>query len=456
MSSEKKPFRGRRRWRLRNSIVLICAGLLVYYFAFHDRATAREHQYGFSSPHHAGPHPPEILNNLSLTTAQCTAFFPNLTDPIDAILAEGPFTIHPSSTPLLLSIHSPSHLSILKSQRKRDLSIDMLASRTAALHQLHRALITAPAADPPIPNTLLSLNIQDSPFGTALAYSTQADPQSRPGPFTDGNADARSWLTPHFSFWAWTLPFVGSISRAAAAITAIENTTPFAAKIPRAVWRGTTWFSSVHNPRLRANLVALAAGQPWADVEALVWDNKGGDRGAANALPIEDFCRYKYVLHTEGVTYSGRFQFLQMCGSVLLTPPLGWLQHATHLVRPVFSYDLVEGNAWEPGAMMRRAWPRSWSVKEEDGANAVFVRPDWSDLEAVVEWLEAHPREAEGIARRQRDVFVGGGYFSPAAETCYWRALVRAWSEVVRWEEAEVRELGEGQTFEAFVLTNGD
>lgn len=435
------------------SAVLVC-----YYFLFCGESST-ELRNGFTGPLHAGPHPPETLNNLSLTTAQCTAFFPNLTDPIDSLLAQGPFTIHHSSSPLLISLKD-SQLSILKSQRKGDLSVDMLASRTAALHQLHRALLTTPATDPPLPNTLISLNIQDQPFGTALAYSTQADPSSRPGAATtDNDPDARTWLMPHFSFWAWKLPFVGSMSRAASAITSLETTTPFAAKLPKAVWRGTTWFSSVHNPRLRANLVALARGKPWADVEPLVWDTVPatgvkGERTAGNALAIEDFCRYKYVLHTEGVTYSGRFQFLQMCASVLITPPLGWLQHATHLVRPVFSFDLLgrEGEA-AVSATVRRAWPRSWGVEE---ANAVFVKPDWSDLEDVVGWLEAHPREAEGIARRQRETFVGGGYFSPAAETCYWRALVRGWGEVARWQEVEMSELGDGQAFEAFVLTNGD
>ena len=86
----------------------------------------------------------------------------------------------------------------------------------------------------------------------------------------------------------------------------------------------------------------------------------------------------------------------------------------------------------------------------------MFVAPDWSDLGETVAWLEEHPEIAEGIARRQRDTFVGGGYFSPAAETCYWRALVRGWSEVVRVDEAELEEIGAGQTFESFVLTNGD
>lgn len=324
-----------------------------------------------------------------------------------------------------------------------------LQSRTASLHQLHRAVVTSPA---PLPDTIFALNFQDQPFGTAWTYSRSADPAYRPR-----DPNARSFLMPHFSFWAWDLPFVGSMGRAARAIAELEREYEgdgWRNKIGRAVWRGTTWFNSVHSPQMRQNLVAAARGRPWADVEPLEWAGNSGN--ATNALAIEDFCRYKYVVHTEGVTYSGRFQFLQMCASVVLTPPIQWLQHTTHLVRPLFSSDLGlgEGGAarrWTPSEKVRRAWPVHYKPEE---ANIVFVAPDWSDLGDTVAWLEAHPDVAEGIARRQRDLFVGGGYFSPAAEACYWRALIRGWAKMARtegqgWEDAE------GVTFEAFSLTNG-
>lgn len=172
----------------------------------------------------------------------------------------------------------------------------------------------------------------------------------------------------------------------------------------------------------------------------------------SNALDIADFCRYKYVVHTEGITYSGRFQFLQMCASVTLTPALEWMQHTSHLVRPVFSRDLLaKKKDWMPSERVRRAWPVRYAAEE---ANIVFVAPDWSDLEDTIAWLEGHPDVAEGIARRQREMFVGGGYFSPAAEVCYWRALVRGWASVVR-TEGEGWEDQPGVPFETFALTGG-
>jgi hypothetical protein len=251
----------------------------------------------------------------------------------------------------------------------------------------------------------------------------------------------------------------------------------------------------------------------WADIEALDWATKpvgagvgSGERNASNALRIEDFCRYKYIIHTEGVTYSGRFQFHNLCASVVLTPPVAWIQHVTHLLRPVFSYTLdpeapdslsssttsssyssrlpfrsifapffssprrkendkapaglprrpVDLGGSEkplplspyPAPWVRSAWPTEHDASE---ANIVFVAPDWSDLEATVAWLEEHPRIAEGIAQRQRALFEDGGYFSPAAEMCYWRGLIRGWSKVVVIDEGVFDDLEE-MTWEEFSL----
>ncbi len=291
-------------------------------------------------------------------------------------------------------------------------------------------MLTSPS---PLPDTIFAINVLDEPISNAWSYSRPAYAPSTPGSAPVSSA----FLMPHFSFWSWPLPFIGSFSRAAAAIDVIEASLPFADKDPRAVWRGTKRYNSAHNPKLREGLLQTTNGTAWADVQELRWDEVGSDSSkknvAVNSLMIEEFCRYKYVLHTEGITYSGRFQFLQMCGSVLLTPPIAWMQHTTHLVKPLFSSDLrLEGKAgWASSEGEQKAWPIHHKPAE---ANAVFVAPDWSDLESTVRWLEDHPDIAEGIAKRQRALFVGGGYFSPAAEVCYWRALIRGWSKAVRTE----------------------
>ncbi|KFX87873.1 hypothetical protein O988_09248 [Pseudogymnoascus sp. VKM F-3808] len=252
---------------------------------------------------------------------------------------------------------------------------------------------------------------------------------------------------PHFSFWTWPNPLVGPFDAVLAKIAAIEEATGWGDKIDKAVWRGTMWFSPIGNKDLRKGLVRLGKGKEWADIEHVRGDIKNATTGVVekgNTIGIEEFCRYKYVIYTDGVTYSGRLAFHQACASVLITPPPTFLQHTTHLLRPLYSPTLDTPPPPHP------EWP-SYSASE---ANVIFVQPDWSDLEATIMWLRENPEVAEGIARRGREEVVRRGMFREAAETCYWRGLVRGWASVAkgwegeedmegeRWEEWSVRGVG--------------
>ncbi|KAF7179939.1 hypothetical protein CNMCM7691_008991 [Aspergillus felis] len=329
-------------------------------------------------------------------------------------------------------------LYILNWQKKAFLSEQMLNERTAALNQLYRAIVTSPE---PLPDTLFALNIQDRPMAQSWSYARPADPNA---------TKAGDFLMPHFAFWAWPLKYIGSMDRALTAITEIEANWTFHAKIAQAVWRGTPWFNDVQNHDLRKRLIQVTTGKSWADVQALKWETNG--QTAGNGLAIEDFCRYKYIIYTEGVTYSGRLPFHQACRSIILTPPMAWMLHTTHLVRPVFSSTLLQTEPRQgpphQSDRIKRAWPTDLDAGD---ANLVMVSPDWSDLEATIAWLENHPTIAQGIADRQRELFYDGGYLSPAAETCYWRALIRGWSKVVESEGGEWTE-HKGVRWELFSL----
>lgn len=138
--------------------------------------------------------------------------------------------------------------------------------------------------------------------------------------------------------------------------------------------------------------------------------------------------------------------------------------HNTHLMRPFFSSLLSASssssspsNAKEitqtppsdsyPLPNTATTWPFSYPASS---ANIIFVRPDWSDLEATIAYLERNPELAKGIAQRQRALMVDTGYLSEAAETCYWRSLIRGWSDMAKADEEEWRE--EGMRFETYAL----
>ena len=156
--------------------------------------------------------------------------------------------------------------------------------RSAVLHQLHRAILTSPE---PIPDTILALSILDTPHSNALSYARSNDP----------NIPNTYWLMPHYSCWSWPLPFIGTMDSVLARISKIEDSTPWGKKSDKIVWRGTAWFNSLGNANLRPKLLEVTKGKEWADVEELVWYNAG--EKTKNAIPIEDFCTYKYIIYTE-------------------------------------------------------------------------------------------------------------------------------------------------------------
>ncbi|KAL2061281.1 hypothetical protein VTL71DRAFT_7554 [Oculimacula yallundae] len=308
------------------------------------------------------------------------------------------------------------------------------AERDAVLHQIHRALITSPTS---LPDTIFTFSILDTPMKNAWSFSR--DPKML------GNY----WTMPHFSFWSWPLPFIGTLDEALTKISKVERNTTWEKKIDKVVWRGTAWFNSIANTALRPHLLKATKGKEWADVQNLQWISD--TKGANNSILIEDFCRYKYIIYTEGITYSGRLPFHQACKSVIITPPPSYLMHTTHLMRPLFSSTLPfspSANSQFGGGPNSR-WTRSFPPSE---ANIVFVHPDWADLEETVMWLRAHPKIAEGIAERQRELVASKGLLSAAAEACYWRSLIRGWSEVAMPDESAWKDAGDGVRWETFTL----
>jgi hypothetical protein len=87
--------------------------------------------------------------------------------------------------------------------------------------------------------------------------------------------------------------------------------------------------------------------------------------------------------------------------------------------------------------------------------NFVEVERDFSDLEEKIEYLIANPEEAERIADNSVRTF-RDHYFAPAAEACYWRALIQGWAqssfEPQQFELTEEGALGRqrGMRFENF------
>lgn len=287
----------------------------------------------------------------------------------------------------------------------------------ATLHQIHRALLAAPE---PVPNIEFSIKIndvidlcQDCPDTTVWAFSRNiADPVME-----------QVWIIPDFNFWSYprVAGSYGDFQRQAID----EDNDSFEAKKDLLVWRGTTSF----NPDLRNPLIQQTQGQSWSDVRRLDEDTSDADQ-ARYRITMPDHCRYKYAVHTEGTTWSGRLKYLLSCHSAIFIHRLTWHTHLYHLLTP-------SGPA----------------------QNYVQVENDWSDLPGKMTELIADPRLAKRIAdnaaKNFRDL-----YFTPAAQTCYWRRLFQTWSEMTyeldpwnytKLADGTMQKSVKGMTYEEYV-----
>ncbi|KAH8590787.1 glycosyl transferase family 90-domain-containing protein [Bisporella sp. PMI_857] len=418
----------RRRRGALLSILAILALILHYSRTPSILQSTFDTTSGYGTHHGAGePH-----KSLFLSEDQCAKAFLVLNKEIDNAVAQGPFKLRriQDNTPGLVQGRIKNGKLYIISAFKDN----ALHRAPAVLHSLHRAIITSPE---PLPDTIFALNINDEPRENTWSFAYSNDDFT---PYTP-------WLMPHYSSWSWPILELGALDEVLARIDDVESETPWAKKIDKAVWRGTEVFNPDWSTRLRNKLVETANGKEWADIEA-------SGRGRRNTIRGEEFCRYAYIVYAEGRSYSGRLPFHQACASVILTPPPTFLLHNTHLLRPIFS-SVFQNMSPVPVAPPPESYPLNSSTTWPTSypahiANVVFVAPDWSDLEETITYLRSNPSIGRGIATRQRELMVGGGYLSEGAEACYWRSLIRAWSKMVRIEDES--EWEEGMRWETFIL----
>jgi hypothetical protein len=60
-------------------------------------------------------------------------------------------------------------------------------------------------------------------------------------------------------------------------------------------------------------------------------------------------------------------------------------------------------------------------------------------------WLRNNEETAKGIAYRGRDMMARTGFLSEAAESCYWRSLIKGWASVAIEDDDDIDDGGWGK-----------
>ncbi|WEW58614.1 hypothetical protein PRK78_004082 [Emydomyces testavorans] len=290
----------------------------------------------------------------------------------------------------------------------------------ATLSSLNRAL-TAASERENLPNIEFIFSSEDFTHG--------------PGPiwtYSKREEDTWAWLMPDFGYWTWPEVNIGSYRQVRRGMVAIDDGTfidgeyqagiEFQDKHKQLFWRG----NAATAPELRQKLLSVTHNKTWASVVSIDWSD--GNNTKQNFVPITDHCRYMFLGHVEGRSYSGRGKYLQNCRSVFVTHKLEW--HEAH---------------------------HAALVSSGPEANYVELKRDFSDLEEKITYLIDHPNIAKQIAENNVEVF-RDRYLTPAAEACYWRELILAYGRISNFEptlyhiDSDGKRVRRGVSFESWIL----
>ena len=421
MDSAKRPFpRTEMSWlpKSRRASLLVAAFLIVAFITLsrtwsdpsESLDSLKEAWKTKTSTGSPPPTPPEVhtalsnwvwnadrdRNNHSLTREQCDSAFPDLYFEIDRSRAywrerHGEEKFSEDQWSLKWSYDGGLRVLIYDQQlyvtESRGLNhfLHWEERSKATLHNLHRAIN---AAREPIPNIEFSIKINDNielkeehHNNTVWCFS-----RNRNDPVME-----QVWLIPDFNFWAYprVAGAYGDFQREALTMGKFDE------KTPELIWRGTIAF----NPDIRVALLEASEGKPWSAVHPVAED-VDDEQAKSYRIPIGEHCKYQFAAHTEGTTWSGRLKYLLSCNSAIFIHPLTFTTHLYHLLVP-------------------------------EGPNQNFVPIDakWQDLNGKMENFLADPASARLVADNAASIF-RDQYFTPAAQSCYFRQLFQVWSEV--------------------------
>ncbi|PGH17670.1 hypothetical protein AJ79_01032 [Helicocarpus griseus UAMH5409] len=218
------------------------------------------------------------------------------------------------------------------------------------------------------------------------------------------------WLIPDFGLWAWGNPAsgIGPYDQVVKHIEMHDNDS-WSSKIPKLIWRGKLSFA----PKLRRALLEKARNKSWGDVKELIWSEKN------HFISMEDHCKYMFIAHLEGRSFSSSLKYRQACRSVIIAHKLQYIQHHHYLLQSNGPHQ-----------------------------NFVEVERDFTDLSVKIETLLTDPEQAKKIADNNVRIF-RERYLTRAAEACYWRELWNGWDSVTRSVPKSDKE---GLRYESFLL----
>ncbi|KEI42616.1 uncharacterized protein L969DRAFT_92050 [Mixia osmundae IAM 14324] len=320
----------------------------------------------------------EILYDLStdrhLTDTQCAAIFPGLFEELDRAASYWRERGGIHMRDLDKGMPQANVHVIIKRNRlylKEPYRIGPNSRTRATLAAINDAIVTAVE---PIPDVEFILTVEDMVLdkGTVDQSAMLALGRKKSQP--------NLWLMPDYGFYAWPEPAIGAFLDVQDQTLAFESRQTWQDKFGKLFWRGALL------NQLRTDMALDMTDYDWAAIQAIDWKHPD------NVLSPAEHCKYKYLLHVEGIAYSGRLKYLLQCRSVTVI------------------HDLEHSNTSSP-----------------DQNIIMTPAPKFDHLPAVMSRLVANDAYAERIANQSFAYW--RKMLSPASTDCYC-ALWRTYADV--------------------------
>jgi hypothetical protein len=130
---------------------------------------------------------------------------------------------------------------------------------------------------------------------------------------------------PCFSFWNWPEAGITRWNKKMISIKQASDKKSFDERIDKLFWRGA-------RTGYRGDFVNLTGKhRNLMDVSFMEWQ---GSKFHPQYRTLEQHCDYKYLLHLEGNTFSGRLKYLLLCSSPVIFAQIdGWEEFWYHLLK---------------------------------------------------------------------------------------------------------------------------
>lgn len=222
---------------------------------------------------------------------------------------------------------------------------------------------------------------------------------------------AGQYLIPDFSFAAWPEAGIASYSEFRRDARLVNEQTPWSKKQDKLFWRGDPNVGAPPRVDLMKQ-VSRPGAETWSDVKRTSFWETGP--GISKLVTPKEHCEHKYLLHSEGNSYSGRSKFILGCASAVILHELEWTQHFHPALISDPSRPADQNVIKSPGDLFQGL---------EGLARDLFK----SDRDALASSSISTGQQVALNANRT----LTNRYLSPAGTACYLRAALMSYNSVL-------------------------